>query len=244
MLRLLLLQLSVLLLTACAENTRDVNLQEKLKTDTTATAQQIIFAQPQIIDSSHVVIYPLILQDESRSNSYGSSSGGQQTSYWNLIFYNTETQNQTLLTKDKKILISSINLGSPSSSYSSDHPASNGINVYRDNIFYSVVSKDYDENKQLDENDPTYLFVSNRDGTNFRQISPDNYNIISWGIVTGSSKIIVQAQKDNNGDKVFNQEDETVPLFVDVRSNNIAVETFKNSFIDSLKNRLVNIWKQ
>lgn len=237
-----LIVLSFLTLIACSDRSQDVNLQEKLKKDTSATALQIIFAQPQTIDSSHIVIYPLILQKESYGSNYGSSSsGGQRASYWNLIFYNTETQLQNLLTTDRKILIYSIDFGSSSSS--SDNLWTNGINIYKDNIIYTAVAKDYNANNQLDENDPTYLFVSNRDGTNFRQISPDNYNISSWEVVKGTTKIIMQGQKDDNGDKVFSEGDATVPLVIDVNDERPAVETFKQNFIDSLKQKLVSIWK-
>lgn len=231
-------------LTACSDNTRDVNLEDKLKKDTTANAQQIIFAEPQTIDSSNIVIYPLILEKESYGSSYGSSSGGQRTSYWNLIFYNTETENQKLLTTDKKILIYSINFGSSSSSsYSSADLWTNGINVFKENIIYTAVSKDYNANKQLDQNDPTYLFVSNRDGTNFRQVSPDNYNITSWNVIKGTTKIVIQGQKDNNGNKAFDENDAIIPLVVDIYSQKQAVETFMPTFIDSLKEKLVTIWK-
>jgi hypothetical protein len=237
--------LSAFTLPACSDSSQDVNLQEKLKKDTTANSQQIIFAEPQTIDSSHIVIYPLILQKESYSSSYGSSSGGQRTSYWNLIFYNTETQNQNLLVTNRKMLIYSINFGaSSSSSNSSDNVWTNGINVYKENVIYTAVAKDYNANKQLDENDPTYLFVSNKDGTNLRQISPDNYNINSWEVVKGTTKLIMQGQKDDNGDKVFNENDAFVPWIVDVNSQTRAVETFQQDFIDSLKQRLVIIWKR
>ena len=146
-----------------------------------------------------------------------------------------------MLTSDKKILISSINFGSSSSS---DDLWTSGINVYKNNIIYTVVANDYNANKQIDGNDPTYLFVSNRDGTNFRQISPDSCNINSWEVVKGTTKIIMQGQKDNNGDKVFNETDATIPLVVDINSGKTATETFKQNFIDSLKLRLVKIWKQ
>ncbi len=231
-------------MTACSDEPQNVNLQEKLKKDTTVTSQQIIFSQPQTIDSTHIVIYPLIFQKETYGGSYGSSGGGQKTSYWNLIFYNTETEHTNILTSERKILIYTFNLGSSSSSssYSSDNSWANGINIYKDNIIYTVVTNDYNANKQLDENDPTYLFVSNRDGTNFRQISPDDYNISSWEVVKGTTKIIMQGQKDDNADKTFNDIDAIVPLIVDVNDNTTAKETFKQNYIDSLKQRLLNIW--
>jgi hypothetical protein len=241
MAKLLFIFLPIFILTACADKSRDVNLQEQLREDTTLNAQQIIFAQPQMISNTHLVIYPLILEKETYAIGYSGGSGVQRTSYWNLIFYNTETQNQNLLTTDKKILISSIHLGSSSDD---DDLLTSGMNIYKNNILYTVVANDYNANQQIDENDPTYLFVSNRDGTNFRQISPDNCNINSWEVVKGTTKVIMQGQKDHNGDKVFNEKDATIPFVVDLNSGKTANETFKQNFLDSLNLILVKIWKQ
>ncbi len=246
MLRLFLVFLCASFLAACGDENQEVNLQESLKKDTAVKSQQIIFAEPQSVDSSPIVIYPLMLQTESYGgSSYGSGRGGERGGYWNLVFYNTETQRQTLLTADKKIFIHSINLESPSSSSGSSKSLwAGGINVYRNNIIYTAVANDYNRNKKLDEDDPTYLFVSNRDGTSFRQISPDAYSINSWEAVEGTTKIIMQGKRDDNLDKEFNDDDPSVPLVVDIGSQKPAVETFSQNFVDSLKQRLVTIWKQ
>ena len=241
MLKQLSIVLTILILTACNDTNQDVNLQRDFKNDTTTKASQIIFAEPQIIDSSHIIIYPLLFEKTSYG-SYGSSGGGEKMSYWNLIFYNTETTQQHLLTSDKKILIYSINLSNTSSSSSSDI-WTNGINIFKSNIVYTAVSKDLNLNNQLDQDDPNYLYVSDKEGNGFRLISPEDYNIISWDVVKGTSKIIMQAQKDENGDKKFNANDATIPLVVDLNSMKPAVETFNINYIDSLKQKLVMIWK-
>jgi hypothetical protein len=230
--------------TSCNNKTENVNLQQGIKTDTTIKASQIIFSEPQTIDSSSIVIYPLILEKTTYGGSYGSSSsgGGEKISYWNLIFYNTETATKHLLTTKNKILIYSINMGGFSSS--SSGVWTSGINIFKDNIIYTVVSKDHNQNKSLDQDDPTYLFVSTKQGNDFRQISPDDYNITSWEVIKGTTKIIMQGQKDENGDKKFDQNDKTIPLIVDLGLNKQANETFENSYIDSLKKNLIGIWKQ
>jgi hypothetical protein len=241
MLKQLSITLSVLILAACNDTKQDVNLQQDLKNDTTAKAIQIMFAEPQIIDSSHFIIYPLIFERTSYEG-YGSSSRGEETSYWNLIFYNTETAQQHLLIPNKKILIYSINLSSSSSSSSVDI-WKNGINIFDSNIIYTAVSKDYNLNNQLDQFDPNYIFVSDKEGNSFRQISPEDYNISSWDVVKGTSKIIMQGQKDANGDKKFDANDTTIPLIVDLTTMKPAVETFNSSYIDTVKEKLVTIWK-
>ena len=48
------------------------------------------------------------------------------------------------------------------------------------NIFYKVSVDDYNQDKKLTSDDPEYLFVSDKEGNNFRQISPTGYNLKSW----------------------------------------------------------------
>jgi len=61
--------------------------------------------------------------------------------------------------------------------------------------------------------------------------------------VKGTSKIILQAQKDSNGDKKFDGNDEVIPLIVDVNTGKLATETFNQNYVDSLKQVLTNTWK-
>lgn len=242
MLKHLFIILAVFMLICCNDNNRDVNLQQGLKNDSAASANQILFAGPQISDSSHVIIYPLILEKKSDGDSYESSSRGERTSYWNLIFYNTETAQQHLLTEDKKIIIYTIHHSGSSSSSSSGDAWTNGINIFKNNIIYTIVAKDYNLNNQLDQYDPNYLYISDKEGNNFRQISPEDYNILSWDVVEGTSKIIMQGQKDENSDKKFDANDKTIPLIVDLLLMKPAVETFNTNYIDTLKQKLGTIW--
>ncbi|MEO6229279.1 MAG: hypothetical protein ABJB11_10925 [Ferruginibacter sp.] len=242
MLRNVLLIIFVASLFSCSNDNEDINLQRRIQTDTSAKATTILFAEPQVIDSSHIVVYPLVLERTSYGSGFSSSSGGARTSYWNLIFYNADNSTQHLLIDNKKIVIYSFKLSGNSSSSSIDK-WTEGINIYKNNIFYDVVSSDFNQNKYLDIDDPTYLYVSDKQGNNFRQLSTDNYNVISWEVVTGTSKIILQAQKDNNSDKKFDQNDQVIPLVVDVSTGKIATETFSQNYIDSLKSKLSNIWK-
>jgi len=245
MLKFFLLVLIAGIITSCSQKDSSVNFQEQLKKDTTLKAQQLLYSQPIVIDSSGIVIYPLILQKGDDGGSYlASSSGGARISYWNLIFYNTQTGTQTILT-DKKVVINSIDFATSASSvYEATATFTNGINIYKDYILYSAVSSDYNGNKILDDADPAGLFVSKRDGTDFRLVSPVTYNILSWQTIKGSSKLILQGQKDDNGDKKFDRQDATVPLVVELNSTVQATPVFTSTFEDSLKQKMISIWKQ
>jgi len=240
---LLLLLLSI---ASCSEKSKDVDLQQGFRNDSTSKSNKVLFAAPQMVDSSAIVIYPLILgKTTSSSESYGYSGSSEKTSYWNLIFYNSTTATQHLLTTDKKILIYSIVMHGPYSSSSSNNSDSwyRGIDIFENTIIYTVVSKDFNSNKLLDENDPNYLFVSDKAGNNFRQVSPDDYHIDSWENVHGTTNIIMQGQKDENGDKIFDFKDKLIPLIVDVNIPQTAREIFTPNYIDTLTEKFFNIWK-
>jgi hypothetical protein len=227
---------------SCSGNSKDMNLQKAIKKDSSANMSTIIFAAPQVIDSSHIVIYPLILEKTTYGSGFSSGSGEwERTNYWNLLFFDAETNQQHLLTRDKKIIIFSINSGE-SSSFARHIPTDRN-NIYKDNIFYEAITKDYNQNDYLDNNDPTYLFISDKQGNNFRQLSPENYNIKSWTVVEGTTKIILQAQRDDNNDKKFDENDKTIPMIVDVASGKFAQETFNQNYMDSLKSVMTKIWK-
>lgn len=226
---------------SCTDKSHDINLQRGIDKDTAANTSLVIFADPLMVDSSHIIMYPLILPKSVYESSFSSGSG-ERTSYWNVVFYNTETGLQQLLTTDKKIVIYSISInGNSSSAYSDDW--GNKINVYKNNIFYNVVSKDYNGNGYLDDNDPEYIFTSDKYGNNFRQLSPDGYNVRSWDAVKGTTKIILEAQRDENNDKKFNDGDKMIPMVVDITSGKLAHETFNKVYIDSLKSILIKSWK-
>ena len=159
-----------------------------------------------------------------------------------MIFYNTDNNTQHLLVNDKKIVIHAIKR-SDSYSSSSDNFWVGGVNIFKNNIFYDVVSKDFNQNNFLDDADPTYLYVSDKEGNYFRSLSPENYNIISWEVVKGTSKIILQGQKDVNGDKKFDQNDPVIPLIVDITTKQLASEIFNQNYIDSLKSILTKTWQ-
>ena len=107
--RQLLLIASVCLFLSCSGNNQDVNIQKDILTDTSTKTTAILFSDPQTIDSSHIVIYPLILEKTSYGSGFSSSAGGK-TSFWNLVFYNADDNTQHLLTTDKRIVINSIPL--------------------------------------------------------------------------------------------------------------------------------------
>ena len=227
---------------SCSNNKQDIDLQKRIQTDSSSKVSTILFSDFQAIDSSGIVLYPLILERTTSDPSFSSSSIREKMNYWNVIFYNTNTNTQHLLVDNKKIVITSIDFDKNSSAPKKEH-ISDRVNIAKDYIFYNAITKDFNSNNILDTDDPTYLYISDRNGNNFRQLSPDNYDINSWQILTNSTKIILQARKDSNGDKRFDQNDELIPLIVDISKDKFATEIFSKSYLDSIKHQLSETWK-
>lgn len=227
----LVLSLLFILLFSC-ERERNVDLQKNLKNETSTQNIEVLFADPIVIDSTEIVMYPLIFES---IESGGYSSGRyKNVTYWNLVFYNTKTKQQSLLAGNQKLVIHDIYL---------EDKYNNLEKNKKGNILYRVISKDYDGNGAFDDEDPKYLYVSDKEGKEFRQISPPNYHILNWKSVEGTTQLLIQAQKDENGDKKFDEKEKIIPLIVDIQSSAIANPTFEENYIDSLKNTFVKIWK-
>jgi hypothetical protein len=223
----------------------DADMRKELQKGDTLKKEniRILFGQTQILDSSNIIIYPLVLEQIYRSGSFSGSSygGGETTSYWNLVFYNTETGTKTLLSPDQRIYISSYSIEDyPVSSSGSEAAFREGYSIKGRRIFYNVISADLNGNGNLDTDDPTYLYVSDKEGRGFRQISPDGFDIVSWKTVKGTDKVIMEGRRDDNTDKKFSEEDVEEHFIVNVNSEAKAGAVYSNAYKDSLKAKFLN----
>lgn len=192
----------------------------------------IEFRDPILIDSSDWVMYPLLL-DGGRTRSGSYTRGASR--YWNIAFYNLETQRSRLLLDTGKILIT--NMLTPN--LSDKIKVRGNINV-SSFIIYKGVSEDYNGDNQLDFRDPHKLFISEVSGENFTAITPKNQNVIDWKFTNNSQKILVQVQIDANLNKVFDEEDQVVPLIYDFKTG-VIKPVFNDSFKSKcLQNALSN----
>src|SRR5258705_294707 len=83
---------------------------------------------------------------------------------------------------------------------------------------------DFNKDGKLNSDDPNYLFISDKAGRHFKQISPENMNLNSWETIKETNKILMMATKDTNGDKKFDDKDETIPLVYDLTRNTTSTE--------------------
>lgn len=188
------------------------------------------------IDSSGILIFPLSVSvTSSREERNYSSYSGPPNNYWNIIFLNSKTNKYKLLS-EKKMLISNYDI-----TYGSHSDKGNAAKC--DYIFYTITSEDYNKDKILNDDDPQYLFISDRDGNNFRQISPSNYDLHNWSFIKSSNKIIMTVRKDSNKDNHFNDKDEVTTFEVEPNKDTEPREVFSTDLKSKLKILYDRDWK-
>ena len=156
--------------------------------------------------------------------------------FWNIVFYNTKTKETHLLTEKKVMILE----------YDQNYNREEGISIPKKlkHIFYEVRINDFNRDKLINEKDPIYLFVSDKKGENFRQISPKNYNLYNWSYIESSNKIIINATKDSNKNLEFDNKDEvsTFELILDL--NEKPQEIFNIDLKTKLKTLYDRDWKR
>jgi hypothetical protein len=111
-------------------------------------------------------------------------------------------------------------------------------------IFYSITTNDFNKDKRLTLEDPNYLYVTDRQGNNFRQISPSNYNIENWRYIKSSNKILMMLKKDSDKNFRFDNNDEVTTFEINLDNGMEAKEVFSIEFKNKLKILFDRDWKR
>ncbi len=188
------------------------------------------------IDSSGVFMFPLSMGESGREGSSLSYKEMPGNSYWNIIFLNSKTNESRLLT-DKKMLINSYEV----KYYSNDNIAIATTSQY---IFYIITTDDYNKDKLLNSEDPKYLFVSDKEGKNFRQLSPANYDLQTWQYVKSLNKVIFTLKTDSDANNKFDNKDEITAFEYDLNKDAAARALFSTDFKNKLKIKFDRDWKR
>jgi hypothetical protein len=197
--------------------------------------------------SNDYILFPLLVRDaknKDESVSLYSKERGDGTMYWNIIFHNYKTGENSLLEPEKKILIGGYNLNS--GYYSSESYSVGEVETYKQSpyIFYTVYTDDYNGDKKLGTNDPAYFYISNPDGSGFKQVSPPNISITQKTFPKNTPFLLLSGIRDSNNDKKFDADDEQVYYKVNMTDSAFkAEEIFNTSFKIKLKKLFDKNWK-
>lgn len=227
--------LSAISIISCSGNPESESNSSNIETESSIENLNVQTSNFSEIDSSGVLMFPLRMGETKRE--YESSYKDIPAyNYWNIMFYNSNTNNYYLLTKDK-ILIESFN--------EDYYDGVEMVSTHKTNyIFYTARSLDYNKDKLLNHQDPLYLYVSDKEGKNFRQLSSNNYNLENWKYIKSTNKVIFTASKDSNKNSLFDDKDEVVAFEVNVDLNESAKEIFNNETKSELKKLYDRDWKK
>jgi len=235
--KILFLLITILLNLNCQSKEEQKPTQSK-KDDINKTISLIV-DDPILIQDSIYIIYPLILghvEIEKSSYDYGSGSRDRITFYSNLIFLNTTTNAYHLLDEDNTMVIKFNAI--PMENSKPDDPSSQiHFNKFDKWLYYSVTVDDFNGDGKLDSSDPSYLFISDKSGKDFKQISPKDVDIRNWRLIKGTNKIIMEGKKDSNNNKIFDSEDEIVPYSFIISKDKEPKEIFSEEFRNNIKKK-------
>ena len=227
-------------LCACSESPKGGMTAQKIVTDNSKHGTfNLLVNNPVVLDSSDWVFYPLTLEElEETEEGFESSGYGRQRAYWNISFFNTRTKETRLLSDSLKMLINAIH--SKNNTMTQTKSREKGCEGF---ILYTITTTDFNQDGKLNSVDPRYLFISDPSGLAFRQVSPNNYDLLDWQTTREPNKILIQARKDINLNKAFETDDETVSFIYDIDNQNLE-QIFSDEFNLKTKKILESHWSK
>lgn len=149
----------------------------------------------QAIDSTDIYIFPLVKNSNNNRDGFKSYKGSGESFYWNILFYNSKEESTYLLT-DQKILLTDV-------FFNNKNIDSTHINLYLNHCLYIGIQEDLNGDQELNTKDPKYLYISDKKGQGFKQISPKNEDVKEWKYIKEKNAILIVSVPDEDNDKVF-----------------------------------------
>ncbi len=108
----------------------------------------------------------------------------------------------------------------------------------RNLIFFRVVKHDVNKDKKYNSEDAVMLYVSDLDGKNFIQITPENEQFFDYFYYPETETILVKTALDIDKSKSFTSLDETNFREMKIKTPAMGREIFSKNLKDSLKNQM------
>lgn len=142
----------------------------------------------------------------------------------NIFFYDPETEEKRFLFEGRMQIIESYKGHLLNSRYKGD-TSERPLN--KEHMYYSVINEDYNRDKKLDSNDPSYLYMSRFDGTGLTRLTPESYDLQTYRYIEKSNIILATLTYDENKDGKFNNNDSEVLYKIDLNDLSKSKEVTK-----------------
>jgi hypothetical protein len=187
---------------------------------------EINFSDAFQLDSSEYFLIPRLLDDSNKDQFDKGKGYVLWGNYTDILFYNTKTNQVRKLFEGKSALIAPF-LQKRNSYYSQEKEPDLTNNILPRLIIYSVRSDDFNGDKVLDSDDPSYLYVSTKTGEQLKQITPNGFHVISWTVSKDKKIILVKGQNDKNKNKKFGNGDDQLYYRIDLNDDISKIQCYQ-----------------
>ena len=99
-------------------------------------------------------------------------------------------------------------------------------NTKKQILVYSVVDRDTNKDKKVDQNDIKSLYISTIDGSNFTKLTEDYLEFIDWNIIEAQNRLYFRCIEDINKNGAFDKNDKVHYHYVNLLDAEWKVETY------------------
>ena len=99
-------------------------------------------------------------------------------------------------------------------------------NTKKQILIYSVVDRDTNKDKKVDQNDIKSLYISNIDGSNFTKLTEDYQEFIDWNIIEAQNRLYFRCIEDINKNGAFDKNDKVHYHYVNLLDAEWKVEAY------------------
>ncbi|MFK7899415.1 MAG: hypothetical protein AB8B61_01520 [Cyclobacteriaceae bacterium] len=180
----------------------------------------ISMQDPKSIPNSDVVLYKLITT-QLPTNRFEKRIASQLPRYcWNLLFKNVKTNESHVLDSVQKMVIDSYYITTTKEGDTQ--------------LFYKIITDDFNQDGALSEEDPFCLFLSNQNGRNRKRLTPKGYHVLDWFYHQESNQVLVD---------VLNLEDATShSLIINCLTQQIVSDQLKKVADKKVRNVFQQVW--
>ena len=99
-------------------------------------------------------------------------------------------------------------------------------NTKKQILVYSVVDRDTNKDKKVDQNDIKSLYISTIDGSNFTKLTEDYLEFIDWNIIETQNRLYFRCIEDINKNGAFDKNDKVHYHYVNLLDAEWKVEAY------------------
>ena len=178
---------------------------------------EINFSDPFQIDSSSYFLIPRLVDDMNK-DAYGKGKGFLPWGNYSEIFFYDAVTKQTKKLFDQQLALILPFFSRPGFC---DAPKESVTppNILPNHILYLARTDNFNNDNGLDTEDPLYLYISTKTGSNLKQVTPKGLNVVSWTLSKDKKIILVKVQNDKNGNKKFGNGDDELYYRIDLQDD-------------------------